>query len=231
MKFRFIVFLFYILYSIFYTSPTPVYADAKQANAECTAGDTCVQTNYDCIPENPGLIHAGGRSIFRCLPIRAGANDNCDPNGPPDGALCIPPLICNLSTYTCQTAGAAASTPPAPPTGSCDPNKPGDCPAGLAQIEQVVGNVVTVSVGLSFIALLVLLVVAGIKYMTSGGDQKAISSAHQTVSWAVLGVLFLAGAWVVLQLLALFTGIDALKVFDIRRLCLVAGNPTNWCTP
>lgn len=94
----------------------------------------------------------------------------------------------------------------------------GDCPAGLNELENVFKNVVTVSVYLGFIALLVMLVIAGFKYITSSGDQKAISSAHNTAQWALMGLLFLAGAWLMLQLLAAFTGIEALKTFDVQTL-------------
>ena len=89
--------------------------------------------------------------------------------------------------------------------------------AGLQQIEDVFKNIILVFVGLGFIAMLVMLVMAGIKYLTSGGEPKAIQSAHQTVTWALLGVLFLAIAWIILQLIHTFTGINVTN-FNIRTL-------------
>ncbi len=83
--------------------------------------------------------------------------------------------------------------------------------AGLKQIEDVFTNVISVVVALGFIALLVMLITAGFKYLTSGGEPKAIQAAHQTVSWALLGILFMAIAWLVLQLIHVFTGIDVTK--------------------
>lgn len=100
---------------------------------------------------------------------------------------------------------------------ACNPDIPGDCPAGLDQIEQVFRNVVSVVVGLAFVTLLVMLVWAGIKYLISGGEPKAIQSAHQTVTWALLGVVFMAIAWIVLQLIKAFTGIDV-TIFNIKVL-------------
>lgn len=90
-------------------------------------------------------------------------------------------------------------------------------PAGLDQIEQVFTNVISVVVGLGFVTLLVMLVWAGFKYLTSGGEPKAIQSAHQTVTWALLGVVFMAIAWIVLQLIHAFTGIDV-TIFNIKVL-------------
>lgn len=99
-------------------------------------------------------------------------------------------------------------------------------PAGLNEIEKVFGNIISVSVTLAFIALLVILVWAGIKYLTSGGEQKAVQATHQTVTWALLGILFMVIAWLVLQLIATFTGIETLKIFDIRVLC----GGGKWCS-
>lgn len=100
-----------------------------------------------------------------------------------------------------------------------------DCPAGLNQIEQVFTSIISTIVGLGFIAMLVLLVIAGIKYLTSGGEPKAIQSAHETVTWALLGVLFLAIAWLILQLIGVFTGVEVTS-FNIRVLC---GPNGDWC--
>ncbi|MBI2018222.1 hypothetical protein HYS96_00810 [Candidatus Daviesbacteria bacterium] len=94
--------------------------------------------------------------------------------------------------------------------------------AGLDQIEQVFTSVISVMVGLGFVALLVLLVLAGFKYLTSGGEQKAVQQAHLTVTWALLGILFMAIAWLLLQLIENFTGIKV-TTFDIKSLCEVGG--------
>lgn len=103
--------------------------------------------------------------------------------------------------------------------------------AGLTEIEKVVSSTISAVVGLAFIALLVLLVWAGIKYLTSGGEPKAISSAHLTVTWALLGITFLAIAWLILQLIQAFTGVPV-TVFDIRTLCNVTlPNGKNVCQP
>ena len=99
--------------------------------------------------------------------------------------------------------------------------------AGLNEIEQVFANVISVIVGLGFIATLVLLVVAGFKYLTSGGEPKAIQAAHQTVTWALLGILFMAVAWLLLQLIQAFTGINV-TFFNIKTLCGDPNDPTKW---
>lgn len=84
----------------------------------------------------------------------------------------------------------------------------GPSPAGIAEFEGLFSNIISVVVGLGFIILVVMLVIAGYKYLTSGGEPKAVTSAHQTVTWALLGIAFMAIAWLVLQLIKGFTGVD-----------------------
>lgn len=109
----------------------------------------------------------------------------------------------------------------------CGPNDPnfGPCPAGLSDIENMAASVISVVVYLGFMVMLVLIVWTGIKYLTSGGEPKAIQAAHQTLTWALLGVVFLAIAWLILQLIAGFTGINTLTIFNIKTLCGGTGLP------
>ena len=102
---------------------------------------------------------------------------------------------------------------------------PGPSPAGLAEIESLFGNVISVVVGLAFIILVVMLVFAGIKYIISSGEPKAVMQAHLTITWALLGILFLAISWLILQLIQTFTGIEV-TIFNIRTLC---GLNNTWC--
>ena len=97
----------------------------------------------------------------------------------------------------------AASSQPT----SCPPNS-ADCAAGLPQLEAVFRNFISVFVAIGFVALFIMIVFAGYKYLMSGGEPKAVSQAHQTVTWAILGIIFMAVAWIVLQIIKTFTGVD-----------------------
>lgn len=94
--------------------------------------------------------------------------------------------------------------------------------AGLNELQDMFGNLISVVVGLGFIAMMILLIMAGFKYLTSGGEPKALQAAHHTLSWAVLGILLMIVAWVILQLIQAFTGIDV-TIFNAKSLCIVAG--------
>lgn len=86
-------------------------------------------------------------------------------------------------------------------------------PAGLDQLEQLIQRILNLSVGAAFIIVLVMLVVAGIKFLTSGGEQKGVKQGADTVTWALLGILFLALAWLILRLVAAFTNHPELLKF------------------
>ena len=116
---------------------------------------------------------------------------------------------------------------------SNDPNsdlfkKFGPCPGGLTEIEAVVSNVISVVVGLGFIALLVLVLWSGFKFITSGGEPKALQSARAVFTWAILGIFFMAIAWLVLLLIENFTGIKV-TTFNITTLC--GGIDLPFCQP
>lgn len=110
----------------------------------------------------------------------------------------------------------------APPTPCKDSAEFGPCPAGLTEIEAVIGNVISVVVGLGFIALLILVLWSGFKFITSGGEPKTLQAARQTFAFAILGVLFMALAWLILLLIKNFTGLDV-TAFNIKTLCNVGG--------
>lgn len=112
----------------------------------------------------------------------------------------------------------------ASPLPTCNPASPDPevCPAGLTQIENTFSNFVSISVGLAFVALLVMAIFAGFKYLISAGEPKAVSAAHQTLMWALLGIFFMAIAWIILLLIKEFTGVDVF-IFDVKSLCNVPG--------
>ncbi len=85
---------------------------------------------------------------------------------------------------------------------------PGPQAAGVVQLQNLFVRLIGLVVALGFVVMLVVLVVAGIKFLTSGGEPKAVASASQALTWALLGMLFMALAWLVLRLVFAFAGIE-----------------------
>lgn len=82
----------------------------------------------------------------------------------------------------------------------------GDKIVTLKWFESLFGNVVGVALGFGGIILFVLLLIGGLKYITAGGDPKGIEGAKKTITFAVLGIILLALAFLILQLIQNLTG-------------------------
>jgi hypothetical protein len=87
------------------------------------------------------------------------------------------------------------------------------CPSttGIAQIsdfECIFGNVVKVALAFAGVVLFVLLIVGGLKYITSGGDPKATEGAQKTITYAILGLVLILLSYLILVLIHAITGVD-----------------------
>jgi hypothetical protein len=87
----------------------------------------------------------------------------------------------------------------------------GESPATLSDLEVLFQRVISIALGLGGIVLFVMLVVGGFKYLTSGGDPKAVESAQKTLTSAILGLVLLLSAYLILKLIGNFTGVDLTK--------------------
>lgn len=81
-------------------------------------------------------------------------------------------------------------------------------PAELSQLEGVFGKVVTSLLALGGIVLFLMLLSGGFKYLTSGGDPKAVEGAQKTLTYAISGLVLLAGSYLILRIISDFTGAD-----------------------
>lgn len=89
-------------------------------------------------------------------------------------------------------------------------------PAQLSQLGDVFGNVVTSLLALGGIVLFLMLLTGGFKYLTSGGDPKATETAQKTLTYAIGGMILLAGSYLILRIISDFTGADVTN-FVITR--------------
>ncbi|MCL5411815.1 MAG: pilin [Patescibacteria group bacterium] len=77
-------------------------------------------------------------------------------------------------------------------------------PTGLKQnqIGDIVSEFIPIIFALAGIVLLVYLIIGGFKFITSGGDQKALQSAKNTISNAVLGFILVFVSFWLLQIIS-----------------------------
>ena len=81
-------------------------------------------------------------------------------------------------------------------------------------LEGVYRQILTVVVGLGLLALFVMLTIGGFKYLTAAGDPKAVRSAKQTMTYAVIGIVLMALAYLIFRLIEFYTGVK-ITIFEI----------------
>lgn len=120
---------------------------------------------------------------------------------------------------------------------ACDPTNPSDpsCPAPLTNLpgqnapytlETVFINVVNVVAAATALAFFVMIVVSGLKLVFAQGDAKRVGNASSTITWAFVGVIFVVLAWLILNLIATFTGNRCLTIFRVGVAeCTISSGP------
>lgn len=58
-----------------------------------------------------------------------------------------------------------------------------------------------------------MLILGGIKFITSGGDPKQAEAARNTLTWAIAGLVVIFSSFLILNLIKLITGVDLLGLF------------------
>jgi hypothetical protein len=81
-------------------------------------------------------------------------------------------------------------------------------PAKLSDLETVFGGVVKSALAFGGVVLFILLLVGGIKYITSGGDPKAAEGAQKTITYAIGGLILILLSYLILVLIRTITGVD-----------------------
>ena len=80
--------------------------------------------------------------------------------------------------------------------------------ATIADLGTIFGNVVKDLLGLAGIVLFIMLLMGGFKYITSGGDPKAVEQAQKTLTYAIGGLIIILLAFLILVLIRTVTGVD-----------------------
>ena len=80
--------------------------------------------------------------------------------------------------------------------------------ATLAGFECLLNNVLSIALTGLGLVMFVMLVVGGFKYLTAGGDPKAMESAKGTLTWAIAGLILAILAWFILSAIQNLTGVN-----------------------
>lgn len=88
--------------------------------------------------------------------------------------------------------------------------------ATIQGFECLLANILTVFIAVVGLSAFVMIIVAAFRYLLSGGNTKSTEQARSTITWAVIGIVVLLSAFIILNLLTAFTGVD-LTQFKIPR--------------
>ena len=97
----------------------------------------------------------------------------------------------------------------------------GDCVKGnvptLECIPVVFNNIVDWAFVLSGIAALSFIIMAGYKFISSGGDPKQVDGAKKTLTMAIVGLVIIAMSYLILNLVAYTTGVGCITKFGFTN--------------
>lgn len=89
--------------------------------------------------------------------------------------------------------------------------------ATIQSFETLFSNVVQVIVLLAGMVLFIMFVVSGFTFLFSGGDPKKLEQARGTLTNAIVGLVVIVAAYLLLRLIAVFTGVGGITTFSIMH--------------
>lgn len=81
-------------------------------------------------------------------------------------------------------------------------------PALISDFGVLFFNIVKVLIASAGVALFILLLVGGFKYITSGGDPKAAEGAQKTITYAIGGLVLILLSYLILVIIYKITGVN-----------------------
>lgn len=116
------------------------------------------------------------------------------------------------TTTTLASAGGSLGKidPPANvPTVTGDPS---------AFVGKIIQNSLTLLITVAFVIALIWTMIAGIRFITAGGDPKTISSAWSQIYWGLIGLVVVLGSFAIINIVQTFFGVQILNNFIIPGL-------------
>lgn len=85
-------------------------------------------------------------------------------------------------------------------------------PACISGIVGILRNIISLLAPIAAIAFLIMFIVGGFQFVTSGGDPKAAGHARATLTFAIIGIILVVASWLILLLIKGITGVDVTTV-------------------
>lgn len=96
---------------------------------------------------------------------------------------------------------------------------------GVATVQGIgcmIANVFSVALTLLGIAGFIMIIYAALNMMLSGGNSQAVEKSKNTITFAVVGIILALSSFIIINIIASFTGINTIRDF------VIPGSQTNW---
>lgn len=88
---------------------------------------------------------------------------------------------------------------------------------GFADLNQAIASVMNLVFFFSLILVLIYLIWGGIQWITSGGDKAGTEAARGKITGAIVGIIIVAVAFAIYQIIAQFVGITPGEEIQLRE--------------
>ncbi len=78
----------------------------------------------------------------------------------------------------------------------------------FTNLNYVVGRLLNIGLGVGLVLSVIAIILSGIKFMSSKGDIKAIGDAKNALTWSILALVLILGAFTIVNLLVDITGLN-----------------------
>ena len=102
-------------------------------------------------------------------------------------------LAANVDVQNCLAQGSTLSV------GSGNTCAGGSTSAGTTKVNQLITDAVNIFSAIVGVVSVIMIIFGGFKYITSGGDSNNVSSAKNTIIYAVIGLVVVAMAQFIVQ--------------------------------
>lgn len=90
-----------------------------------------------------------------------------------------------------------------------------DAPTPLYAFTGVFTRILSALIPLGGIVLFIMLVIGGFMFITSSGDPRKTEGAKSTLTYAIAGIVLLASAFLIIELIANFVGVPTILNFSV----------------
>jgi hypothetical protein len=88
-------------------------------------------------------------------------------------------------------------------------------PNKISDFNVLFANILKAAIPGAGIVLFLVLLFAGFNYASAGEDMKKAESARNMATYAIYGIVLVALSYLILRIIALFTGVDSILNFQV----------------